>query len=83
MNVLFNVANSKVLERKSVSIIEQQTNRRQPIVKITLIAGILAAAIGLQAAAAQAQECRTFTSGEILCDDGYYLHYWSPTAEEK
>lgn len=62
MNVLFNVANSKVLERKSVSIIEQQTNRREPIVKITLIAGILAAAIGLQAAAAQAQECQTFTS---------------------
>ena len=82
MNVLFNVANSKVLERKSVSIIEQQTNRREPIVKITLIAGILAAAIGLQAAAAQAQECQTFTSGEILCDDGYYLHYWSPTAEQ-
>ena len=36
----------------------------------------------MQAAAAQAQECQTFTSGEILCDDGYYLHYWSPTAEQ-
>lgn len=28
--------------------------------------------------AAHAQECVTFTSGEILCDDGVYAYYWSP-----
>jgi len=41
-------------------------------------AAVLASAIASQPAVAQ--ECLTFASGEILCDDGYYAYYWSPAA---
>jgi hypothetical protein len=31
---------------------------------------------------ARAMECVTFTSGEALCDDGSYMYYWSPSAND-
>jgi hypothetical protein len=40
------------------------------------------AALASQTEAARAMECLTFTSGEILCDDGSYAYYWSPSANE-
>lgn len=44
--------------------------------KTWITAGLLATAIATPAA--WATECVTFTSGEILCDDGRYAYYWSP-----
>jgi hypothetical protein len=35
-----------------------------------------------QAEMARAMECVTFTSGEALCDDGSYMYYWSPAAND-
>jgi hypothetical protein len=44
---------------------------------------LLASAIACQVGAAQAQECVTFASGEILCDDGLYAYYYySPASQE-
>lgn len=40
----------------------------------------LTLAMALQAGPALAQECLTFESGELLCDDGSYLYYWSPAS---
>ncbi|MGH6930005.1 MAG: hypothetical protein ACREEV_16935 [Dongiaceae bacterium] len=44
--------------------------------------GVIASVVALQVAAAHAQECMTFTSGEVLCDDGAYAYYWSPATQE-
>lgn len=41
---------------------------------------MLALALSLQAGSAVAQECLNLDSGEILCDDGSHLYYWSPAA---
>jgi hypothetical protein len=46
------------------------------------IAIALLGAVACQTAAASAAECLSFTSGEILCDDGSYAYYWSPDANE-
>lgn len=43
---------------------------------------VLALAVSLQVGPALAQECVPFDSGEILCDDGSYLYYWSPAAAQ-
>jgi len=40
------------------------------------------AALASQAEAARAMDCATFTSGEVLCDDGSYMYYWSPSASD-
>jgi hypothetical protein len=50
------------------------------MMRTTFFAALLASTAVLQAGPAQAQECLTFASGEILCDDGYYFYYWSPSA---
>ena len=39
------------------------------------------AALAFQAETARAMDCATFTSGEVLCDDGSYMYYWSPSAD--
>jgi hypothetical protein len=46
------------------------------------IAAVVAAGLACQAAPLQAAQCVTFTSGEILCDDGSYAYYWSPAANQ-
>jgi hypothetical protein len=43
---------------------------------------LLTAAVASQVGAAQSQECATFASGEVLCDDGLYAYYWSPATQE-
>jgi hypothetical protein len=49
--------------------------------KTVIIAAALAAAIvSRSSGAAQAQECLTFATGEVLCDDGSYAYYWSPSS---
>jgi hypothetical protein len=48
------------------------------LIKAVLLASVVACQVGT----AQAQECMTFASGEILCDDGLYVYYWSPAAQE-
>lgn len=35
-----------------------------------------------QTETACAMDCVTFTSGEALCDDGSYMYYWSPAAND-
>jgi hypothetical protein len=45
-------------------------------------AAILASGITLQIGAARGQECATFVSGEVLCDDGFYAYYWSPATQQ-
>ena len=50
--------------------------------KILTKAMLLASAVACQVAAAHAQECATFASGEILCDDGVYAYYYSPAGRE-
>jgi hypothetical protein len=50
--------------------------------KTFTIVAIAVTALACQAAAARAAECVSFTSGEILCDDGSYAYYWSPTTNE-
>jgi hypothetical protein len=50
--------------------------------KTLIKAGVIASAVALQVAAAHAQECMTFASGEVLCDDGAYAYYWSPTTQQ-
>jgi len=48
-----------------------------------IIAAAALAALTCQAEAAwAAPDCATFTSGEVLCDDGSYVYYWSPTTNE-
>jgi len=46
------------------------------------IAAAVVAALACQPAPAQAAQCVTFASGEILCDDGSYAYYWSPDANQ-
>lgn len=46
------------------------------------LTAILSFALVLQAGPLQAQECVPFDSGEVLCDDGSYLYYWSPASGE-
>jgi hypothetical protein len=46
------------------------------------IAAAMVAALACQAEAARGAECLSFTSGEILCDDGSYAYYWSPATNE-
>lgn len=46
------------------------------------LTAILSFALALQAGPLLAQECVPFDSGEILCDDGSYLYYWSPASGE-
>ncbi len=43
---------------------------------------LLAVAVAGQIGPAQSQECATFASGEVLCDDGLYAYYWSPATQE-
>ena len=43
---------------------------------------LLASVVACQVGVAQGQECVTFESGEILCDDGVYAYYWSPAEQE-
>ena len=40
------------------------------------------ALFAFQAETARAMDCVTFTSGEALCDDGSYMYYWSPAAND-
>lgn len=40
----------------------------------------LSLAMSLQTGSALAQECLSLDSGEVLCDDGSYLYYWSPAS---
>lgn len=47
-----------------------------------IIAVAALAALVSQAEAARAMDCATFASGEVLCDDGSYMYYWSPSASE-
>jgi hypothetical protein len=47
-------------------------------IRTALFASIVACQVG----GAQGQECATFASGEILCDDGVYAYYWSPATQE-
>jgi hypothetical protein len=47
-------------------------------IRTALLASIVASQVGV----AQAQECVTFASGEILCDDGLYAYYYSPASQE-
>lgn len=46
--------------------------------KTRIISCLLASALTLSTAAAQAAECLPFASGEVLCDDGTYAYYYSP-----
>ena len=46
------------------------------------LTAILSVALALQAGPLLAQECMPFESGDILCDDGLYLYYWSPASGE-
>ena len=46
------------------------------------LTAVLSVALALQAGPLLAQECMSFESGEILCDDGLYLNYWSPASGE-
>jgi hypothetical protein len=51
--------------------------------KRNVIAAALLAALAIQTPSARAaDDCATFASGEILCDDGTYAYYWSPTTQE-
>jgi hypothetical protein len=50
--------------------------------RTSIRAVLLAAVVASQVGAAQAQECATFASGEILCDDGLYAYYYSPASGE-
>src|SRR5215467_14573837 len=51
--------------------------------KKNVIAAAMLAALAIQTAPARAAgDCATFASGEILCDDGTYAYYWSPTTQE-
>lgn len=50
----------------------------QTVVKAVLLASTIAYHSGI----AQAQECATFASGEILCDDGVYAYYYAPATQK-
>jgi hypothetical protein len=51
--------------------------------KSFIITAAAVAALAWQTGSARAEaQCVTFESGEILCDDGSYAYYWSPTANE-
>ena len=50
--------------------------------KSFIIAAVAVATMTCQIEAARAAECVTFTSGEILCDDGSYAYYWSPAENQ-
>lgn len=50
--------------------------------KTRFLASLLASALAFASVPALAQDCLTFTSGEILCDDGSYAYYWSPSVGE-
>jgi hypothetical protein len=50
--------------------------------KTGFLAGLLASTLVLAGTPALAQECLSFASGEILCDDGTYAYYWSPSVGE-
>jgi hypothetical protein len=49
---------------------------------IIIAAAVLAALTCQSASARAAADCATFASGEILCDDGTYAYYWSPTTQQ-
>jgi hypothetical protein len=50
--------------------------------RFVIAAAALAALTCQTESARAAADCATFASGEILCDDGSYAYYWSPTTNE-
>src|SRR5262247_4832378 len=64
----------------SPSLGQRKTGRRT--MKRLTIAIAALAVFASQAETARGMDCVTFTSGEALCDDGSYMYYWSPAAND-